>query len=52
MTVLVASARTRDLATAVADGSLAPFYAVATATLVALTLYWTNDKREEGSAWR
>ena len=52
MTVLAASARTRDLAAAVADGSLVPFYVAATAVLVALTLYWTNGKREERPALR
>lgn len=52
MTVLAASARTRDLATAVAAGSLTPFYVVATAVLVTLTLYSTSSERKEGAVWR
>ncbi len=50
MVVSTAFARADDYAAAVTV-SLTPFYAVATAALVALTLYATNGKRE-GLSWR
>jgi hypothetical protein len=51
MVILAAQARTGDYAAAVNADALMPFYAAATAALVALILYSVYAKREE-SAWR
>lgn len=50
--VLAGEALTGDYAAAVSEAGIMPAYLIATAALLALTLYATNGKRREGPVWR
>ncbi len=50
--VLGSAVNTRDLSAAVAGGALMPFYVLGTAIFIALALWATSTKRDEGLLWR